>query len=519
MKRKKALLPISILSLLLILLILSYPSQSISAQSEDEDPDFIVTLALMALADDRMDGVMDASALSNLRAVVAEYYEQKNFIRMDEETKAALNQEKNLVLGELDRKIDFDKSYDYRVKMGLFTGLIDAHKDKYDSDFENNDDPFRNFRIALLSEYEYNPEIMKMLQQRLSDDTQTALEDNLNGNLAANVENGDELVDTAYNFSAGQSTDESAAEVAYRSLMFVNTGGTDVRLQVEYYEPPIGASVSAPNLFTNVPGESSVVYNGFPAGSYVFCVDWETSMDTNGDGINDYDRVVYHTWVSDFYSEDDQEAIPVYVGASFSPTPLGRCDGFKGEAPQTETLMTQIIMTEDNPEGYTAEPTVESTSETTPYFEPTVEPTVPAEPTDEEGSSSGADFWDQGDGSSDDNGDSSDSGQDGTSSGTGLTTAELANQGEHAYEMVCENEGLSDTRSFTTSWEFTADGVTSGSGSFYGWISTNTYQNDYPTTITFTTSGYIADSFYTETSSDGQTTTTSQTHCVATITQ
>jgi hypothetical protein len=502
MRRINQSFPLITLSLIVILCSLFYPSQSTSAQSQDEDPDFIVTLALMALADDRMDGVMDASALSDLRAVVDEYYQNKSLIHMDEDTSAELNHEKQVVLSALDNKIYFEKSYDYRVKLGLFTGAIDTFT------AQDNDDPYKNFRTALLSSYTPDPEIMAMLQQRMSDGTQTSLQDNLNGNLAANVENGESLVDTAYDFTAGQSTDESAEEVAYGPLMFVNTGAKDVRLVVEYYEPPVHMSASAPSLDAIVPGDSSIVQDGFPAGSYVFCVDWETNMDTDGDGVKDYDKAVFHTWISNLHSVGDLEANAVHVGASFSPTPTGRCDGFKGEAPQTETLMTELFMTEDNPDGYAAEPTVESTSETTPEVDPTDEPE----------SSTGADFWDQGDGESDDDGDTSGSNQGDTSTGPGTTAAELANQGEHAYEMVCENEGLSDTRSFTTTWAFTEDGVILGGDSFYAWIAANTYQNDYGTIITFTTSGYIADSFYSETSSDGQT-TTSQTHCTATITQ
>ncbi len=59
MKKLNLLKPLGLLFLIVLLLSLFYPSTAISAQSQDEDPDFIVTLALMALADDRLDGVMD----------------------------------------------------------------------------------------------------------------------------------------------------------------------------------------------------------------------------------------------------------------------------------------------------------------------------------------------------------------------------------------------------------------------------------------------------------------------------
>ena len=502
MKRKSILLPIGVLSLLVMLVSLIHPSSTISAQSEDGDPDFIVTLALMALADDRMDGVMDASALSDMRVVLDEYYEQKRLYHMDEETSAALSHQKQVIMGALDQKIDFDKSYDYRVKMGLFAGTIDAFAR------QDIDDPYSIFRAALFSSYHPDPEIIAMLQQRLANDTQTALQDNLNGNLAETVENGDALIDTKYDFNAGQSADESAAEAAYGPLMFVNTGERDVHLVIEYYEPPVGMSISAPSLDTILPGGSSITQDGFPAGSYVFCVDWETSMDTDGDGIKDYDQAVFHSWISNLHSAGDLEANAVHVGASFSPTPTGRCDGFKGEAPQTETLMTELFKTEDDPEEAAVEPTVESTD--------AADSADWVDPTEESDSSPGADFWDQDDDSSGGDGDYSGPNQPDAPSDTGLTAAELANEGEHAYEMTCTNEGLSDTRSFTTTWEFTEDGAILGGDNFYAWIGTDTYQNDYPTTITFTTSGYLTDSFYTETSSEGVT-TTSATNCIATI--
>jgi hypothetical protein len=98
----------------------------------------------------------------------------------------------------------------------------------------------------------------------------------------------------------------------------------------------------------------------------------------------------------------------------------------------------------------------------------------------------------------------------------GLTAAEVSNQGTHNYTMTCMNEGLSDTRSFSATWEFTSDGVLLNGEAFYNRVSENVYQNEYGTIITFFSGGYLADSFYTETSSEGQT-TTSQTNCTANI--
>jgi hypothetical protein len=96
-----------------------------------------------------------------------------------------------------------------------------------------------------------------------------------------------------------------------------------------------------------------------------------------------------------------------------------------------------------------------------------------------------------------------------------LTPAELVNQGQHDYTLTCENEGLTDTRDVSVNWEFSEAGVINvDSQAFYARVSPNVYQNDYPTTITFTTSGYLVSSFYTETSSEGDT-TTSETSCTA----
>jgi len=166
--------------------------------------------------------------------------------------------------------------------------------------------------------------------------------------------------------------------------------------------------------------------------------------------------------------------------------------------------MTQLIMTEDNPQQWMAAAQPEEESPGEDY--------VQEGESEESEDSSEADFWDQ----DDDTPENEEVPSETETPDTGLTTYELANQGEHYYEMTCVNEGFTNTRSFTTTWEFTEDGVIGGGDSFYAWISTNTYQNDYPTIITFTITGYLANSFYTETNTQGQT-TTSETVCVATI--
>ncbi len=485
--------------IILFLLLLILPSKAISAQSQNEAPDFIVTLALMALADDRMDGVMDTAALLNLRAVVDEYYTNKNLLRMDADTAAALNHQKQVVLSELDKKINNQKTLTYRAQVGLFIAMADSTNDIYINDPKTYGDPYDFYNGALSGGYEPDSEILDMLRQRLSNDTQTALQDNLNGHLAESVDNGDALIqqstDKAYDFSAGDdSRDSVSEEEIYKPLLFINMGGKDVRVMVEYYEPPIGISASASHLDTIVPGDTEEIHDGFPMGSYVFCFDWETSLDTNDDGVKDYDRAIVHGWISERNSIDDLMFNAVYVNAMFSPTPTGRCDGFKGEAPSTETLMTEVFMAESDSTGLAVIPTDEADSP------------------QETATSSGADFWDQ-----DDDVPTDDDIPTKTEEPyTGLTPAELANQGEHNYEMTCQNMGLTDTRAFTASWNFTDDGVLSTSGSFYNWIAPNTYQNEYGTTITFTLSGYLANSFYTETDSEGKTTTT-ETACVATF--
>jgi hypothetical protein len=186
-----------------------------------------------------------------------------------------------------------------------------------------------------------------------------------------------------------------------------------------------------------------------------------------------------------------------------------------GEAPKTEELMTEIFMTEDDLQ---------------------ISEVPPQEATD---TGQDADFWDQGeetqeaqDAEPTDVDQPSQEPQEETptqaspqevtptesppqETGFTLTPAELANQGFHNYELTCENEGYSDTRSVSVTWEFTEVGVSNVERQlFYAKVSSNVYQNDYPTIITFTTDGYLVSSYYTETSSEGVT-TTSETNCTA----
>lgn len=487
---------------LLVLLLFSlfiFPHKTL-AQTTDDDPDFIVTLALMAVADDRLDGVMDLSALSNLRAVVDEYYTQKGYLQMDAETASALNHQQQVVLSALDKKIDNQKTLTYRAQVGLFVAMADRTNDIYQKDPDTYGDPYDVYNAALSSGYKPDPEVVAMLQQRLSASTQNTLQHDLNGNLAVNVDKGAELVSqsttSVYDFQAGTS---SSVEVQYRPLHFVNNGGKSVRVTVEYYQPAEGLSVSVPSLDVELPGGTSILLDGFPQGNYVFCYDWQTDFDTDGDGIKDFDRAVVHNWVSPAHPQDPGQAHDVIVNASYSETPTGRCDGFKGEAPSTETLMVEQGMTEDDPGQVVVEPTEDDLAPT--EYNPADDGS-----SGDGDNSPGADFWDQGDG---------DSGSD--SSGYNLTSAEQANEGGHAYSTVCYEKGkMSDTTFFHSSWSFSSEGVTLDGAYFYTRISANSYQNAEGTKITFGENGFYSDTTYSETSSEGVTETVRRT-CTATI--
>jgi hypothetical protein len=302
-------------------------------------------------------------------------------------------------------------------------------------------------------------------------------------------------------------------------LILTNWGTREVQVVVEYYEPPVGLNASAPSINVSVPPDASIFLDGFPQGNYVFCAHWQTDLDTDGDGLKDYDRMVTHGWISSAPNVDIRQTREVYVSSPFSPTPTGRCDGFKGEAPQTETFMSEFDVTDTDPTNWMA--AAETPDEDLSGYDASSDDVTTGEVGGEDDSepSGGADFWDQGDGD-DENGDDGDTTQPpdggGTGTTTGLNSAELANQGTHNYSMTCENNDLSDTRSFTTSWEFTADGVILGGENFYAKMSPGVYQNDYGTIITFYSVGYTAQSFFTETDSDGQTTTT-ETYCDAVI--
>ena len=490
---------------------LSIPTQSVNAQNQDDDPDFIVTLALMAVADDRLDGVMDTSALSNLRAVVDEYYTQQGYVQMDEATAATLNDQRQLILSALDKKIQYQKALAYRAQMGLFVSMVGSTDKIYQRSPETAGDPYDHFFTALSSEYDPDSRLKDLLQQRLAQGTQSNLQSSLDGNVAATIPGGDLVVaqtsDANYDFSAGMAVGvQEPEEIVPKPLIFINAGNREVRVLIEYYEPPIGLSASAPGMNVQIASGNTVVLDGFPQGNYVFCFDWETDIDRDNDMFKDYDRAVIHTWISSAQDEDFSLARTIQVMASYSATPSGRCDGFKGEAPQTETVMVELMATESDPQHWAAvtEPSVGDDQQGGEMVDDEAQP------------STDADFWDQGDEGSEDGDEAPSSGaipDEGSSTG-GLTAAELSNQGTHNYSMTCLNGELSDTRSFSVTWAFTADGVLSNGENFYARVSENVYQNEYGTIITFFGGGYLADSFYTETSSEGQTTTT-ETNCTA----
>ena len=507
-----------IFCLLQILFII--PTGSAAAQDQ-EDPDFIVTLALMAVADDRMDGVMDTSALSNLRAVVDEYYTQQGYKQMDAAMASALSDQRQLILTALDKKIINQQALVYKAQVGLFVGMVDSIDERYQNDPDTWGNPYDIFRAALSSGYEPDPRLKDMLQQRLAQGTQSAVQASLDGNVAAGIPGGDQVVaqnsDTIYDFSAGLSSEiKEPQEIVHKPLIFTNIGSKEVRVTIEYYEPPVGLAASAPGMNVQVSGNTSVILDGFPQGNYVFCVDWQTNLDTDSDGIKDYDRAVIQGWVSSAQTDDIRLAREVYVNANFSPTPSGQCDGFKGEAPSTETVMTEVMLGESDHNHWEAAVIVEEGESQAGVDSQGEDQQENNQNGDEDQPSSGADFWDQGDGSDEEGDDppSSGSAPDESSPGGVLTAAETSNQGTHNYTMTCVNEGLTDTRSFSATWEFTADGVLLNGENFYSRVSENVYQNEYGTIITFFGGGYLADSFYTETSSEGQT-TTSETNCTA----
>jgi len=524
MKSKHIFPIIIIFSLLLVLLL---PLMTSSAQNDEQEPDFLITLALMAVADDRMDGVMGTDDLANLRTLVDEYYSNKSIYQMTSEAAETLTQQKKSLLSALDKKIDDQKNRVARAQTALLFSLSRIGDQFYVPDVNDPnslvvDEQALNNRIMGILAGGHKPDqnLLDLLKQRLDQDEQGNLEKDLDGHVADSIEGGDQLLsqtsDTVYDFSAGLTKEAYLEKLSQtKPLVFINNGARDVTVSIEYYAPPKGLAISAPGLNLTVAKENQVTATGFPQGNYTFCAHWQTDLDTNNDGIKDYDRMVTHIWLSSASPDDPDMAEEVYVNSVGTATPTGRCDGFVGEAPKTEELMTEIFMTEDDPQ---------------------ISEVPPQEATD---TGQDADFWDQGeetqeaqDAEPTDVDQPSQEPQEETptqaspqevtptesppqETGFTLTPAELANQGFHNYELTCENEGYSDTRSVSVTWEFTEVGVSNVERQlFYAKVSSNVYQNDYPTIITFTTDGYLVSSYYTETSSEGVT-TTSETNCTA----
>ena len=492
--------------LLIFLIPLFYPSQVSSAQAENVD-DEIITLALMAVADTRMDGVMDTADLANIRELVDEYYTNQSYIRQSEATATALADQRDTILHALDAKIRNQKFGGMTAALGLFGGLIDSNDERYKK-FQkmtgDDDDPFELYNQALSQGPGPNPVLLQMLEERLSKNTEDSLKRNLDGQVATTIPDGQDLVDQSaeneYDYYAGLRTGAyDPDEIVTGPLILTNWGTREVQVVVEYYEPPMGLNASAPNINVTVPPDASIFLDGFPQGNYVFCAHWLTDLDTDGDGLKDYDRMVTHGWISSAPNVDIRQTREVYVSSPFSPTPTGRCDGFKGEAPQTETFMSEFENSEDDPNHWVAEPEAPDDSLADDATADDVSNNNDAN-NDDSSTSGDADFWNQ-----DGDDDSSDEGDTGTA--VTLTSAEQANQGTHSYTMTCESEGVSNSISTSATIGFTSAGANISGDGFYAKVGPNVYENSYGTILTFTAGGYSVQSFFTETDSDGQTTT------------
>ena len=108
---------------------------------------------------------MDASALSNLRAVVDEYYTQKSYLQMGTDTAAVLNHQKQVVLSALGKKIDNQKSLTYRAQVGLFIAMADSTNDIYQRTPETYGDPYDIYNLVMSSGYVPDLEIITFSYQ------------------------------------------------------------------------------------------------------------------------------------------------------------------------------------------------------------------------------------------------------------------------------------------------------------------------------------------------------------------
>jgi hypothetical protein len=474
-----------------LLIALIFPLITSSAQSDDDGSDFIITLALMAVADDRMDDVLSTPDLANIRDMVDEYFANLPYRQMSSEFEYRVRAARDALVKTLDAKIAFQKSFETRVNTQLFLSL----KDGFDT-FYHTPNPFEtaseNILINTLAaggEFKPDPVFLDMLNGVLERDYENILQKGLDGHVGSEIEGGDQFItqtsDSAYDFSAGLSKEAYQDQLRQlKPIVFINNGARDVTVSIEYYAPPKDLPLSAPGLNLTVPGGQSVMPGPLPQGNYTFCAHWETDMDTDGDGLKDYDRMVTHTWLSSGHPDDPAAAEEVYVNSVGTATPTGRCDGFKGEAPQSETVMTENFMTE---------------SDISPATEAPEEPGNP-EPN--------ADFWDQNEVEGEDPVPTEETVPTETvpvEEGLSLTAAELANQGTHSYSMTCQIGEETDSSSFVATWNFSESGVTYlERGFFYARVSPNVYQTDYPTIVTFTTGGYLTSSHYFETNSEGQ---------------
>jgi len=282
------------LAIACILVILSIPMMTSSAQSGDDGQDFLVTLALMAVADDRMDGVLDTADLANLRDLVDLYYSDLPYNQMGEEEGKITRKQGDEIISQLDTKIKFQKDRSNQmVNIILLEKMMDQAYERVPNPFggEPKSNPILDV-IAEMGEYKAHPFYRYLLDIRLQQDYENTLKNQLDGHVATTVDGGDQLVsqssDTTYDFSAGLSKEEYLDLLNQtKPLVFINNGSRDVTVSIEYYAPPKSVAISAPGLNLTVPKENKITDNGFPQGNYTFCAQWQTDLDTNGDGIKD----------------------------------------------------------------------------------------------------------------------------------------------------------------------------------------------------------------------------------------
>ncbi len=341
--------------ILVCLIFLIMPASVAFADTNNEEDDFYVKLAMMATTNNRMDGVLSTDDYAAIANLANEVIEKK------------LNQLKNTKDLDYDSQLAYDGLAQYQVD------LMNALLKKYNQRKKQDARDILDTIIQISSTIEDKNDAVKTIPQVISDGAGSVNTSNLsmgysddlfefakNIHFDQSIDQTDLAIDTFVAYIAdstaaidtqnenqsdndgsaiiigGVSSDPNASqnvlpgEIDLRPVKFVNSGTEPATVMVSEFSSAPGYSASMSMASTVVfPGQSnSSALLDLPLGTYVFCFEWELNEDIDGDDYIDYK----HGFTSPFtlninHSDDPSLAVQVSFSAPATNPTNGRCRG------------------------------------------------------------------------------------------------------------------------------------------------------------------------------------------------